>query len=342
MSRGVRLAASALSLSATLLAAASTANVPPPVGGAAASVVAAPPRTQAEATALAVRDNAPLPVLFGAATPDPAAQTRLLEGPVEEVLYGAPDADPARRAAVAKALALFAHRLDVTRDIALGDRVRLLIRQRSGDAVDLDYAELDGASARVRLYREVGEDRRSPVYLDESGVPLDRFLLRTPLRIARITSAFGPRLHPLLGYGRMHRGVDFGAAPGTPVLAAGDGTVVSAGWAGGYGRRMVVRHPGGAETLYAHLSGMASTAALGAAVSQGQVIGWTGASGQVTGPHLHYEVRLQGVAVDPAGAGPAAPAADPERRLAFDVRKQELARLLAACEAVDRQPCLLS
>ncbi|MDG2527255.1 M23 family metallopeptidase [Caulobacter endophyticus] len=341
MHRGGRLAVTALSLGMILLAAASTANVAPPTGGA-VRVVAGAPRTGAEATALAVRDNAPLPVLLGDAPSSPAAQTRLLEGPVEEVLYGAPESDPSRRAAVAKALDLFAHRLDVTRDIALGDRVRLLVRQRSGEAVELDYAELDGASARVRLYREDGEGRGSQAYLDESGVPLDRFLLRTPLRIARITSGFGPRLHPLLGYGRMHGGVDFSAAPGTPVLAAGDGTVVAAGWAGGYGRRLVVRHAGGAETLYAHLSGMASGAAPGALVSQGQVIGWTGASGQVTGPHLHYEVRLRGVAVDPAQAGPSVPASDLQRRLAFDARKQAVARLLAACEAADAGPCLLS
>jgi murein DD-endopeptidase MepM/ murein hydrolase activator NlpD len=341
MDRKVRLAAWTLSLGAMLLAAASTANVPAAVGRA-GPVLAASPLSQVEATALAVRENAPLPVLLGDAPVGLAVQTRLLDGPVEDVLYGAPDADPSRRAAVARALELFAHRLDVTRDIALGDRVRLLIRQRSDDVVELDYAELDGASARVRLYRQDGEDTGLRGYLDESGVPLDRFLLRTPLRVARITSAFGPRLHPLLGYGRMHRGVDFGAAPGTPVLAAGDGAVVAAGWAGGYGQRLVVRHAGGAETLYAHLSGVASTAVPGAVVTQGQVIGWTGATGQVTGPHLHYEVRLRGVAVDPASAGPAAPMADLDRRLAFEARKQAVARLLAACQAVDAEPCLLS
>jgi len=342
MERGLRPAALVLTLGATLLAADSTAHVSALSGaGRLKPLAASAPPSQADQVAQAVADNAPLPILMGAAPVEPP-RTRLIEGPVEDVLYGPPDSDPSRKTAVAQALKLFVHRLDVTRDIALGDRVRLIVSRASDGGAELDYAELDGASARVRLYRDAANDRRRASFVDETGVPLDRFLLRTPLRVVRITSGFGPRLHPLLGYGRMHRGVDFGAAIGTPVLAAGDGVVAATGWSGGYGRRIVLRHPDGAETLYGHLSREAPALLPGGRVAQGQVIGWTGATGQATGPHLHFEVRLRGVAVDPAVARPVAPVMDARRRRAFEVRRQAIDRLLADCRAAGTEPCSLS
>ena len=107
-------------------------------------------------------------------------------------------------------------------------------------------------------------------------------------------------MHPVLGYARRHEGTDYAADPGTPVMSAGDGTVVSAGWSGGYGNLIVVRHRNGITTRYGHLRGFASGVRAGARVSQGQVIGYVGSTGLATGPHLHYEFRVNGAARDPS------------------------------------------
>jgi murein DD-endopeptidase MepM/ murein hydrolase activator NlpD len=113
----------------------------------------------------------------------------------------------------------------------------------------------------------------------------------------RITSGFGMRFHPILHYTRFHAGLDFGAAWGSPIVAAADGTVVAAGYGGGYGRQVQIAHGGGILTLYGHMSSIAATA--GEPVRQGQVIGYVGSSGLSTGPHLHFEVKVNGQPVDP-------------------------------------------
>jgi murein DD-endopeptidase MepM/ murein hydrolase activator NlpD len=113
----------------------------------------------------------------------------------------------------------------------------------------------------------------------------------------RMTSGFGMRHHPILRFARMHSGIDFGARYGTPIVAAADGHVVGAGWAGGYGRQVQVRHDGGVVTTYSHMSGIAAEP--GQPVRQGQVIGYVGSTGISTGPHLHFEVRVAGRPVNP-------------------------------------------
>jgi murein DD-endopeptidase MepM/ murein hydrolase activator NlpD len=128
------------------------------------------------------------------------------------------------------------------------------------------------------------------------------FLLRTPVDGARITSAFGMRRHPILGYSKMHQGIDFGAGSGTPVYAAGDGVVVEARRWGGYGNWLRIRHAGGWETGYAHLSRYASGLKAGQTVRQGQVVAYVGSTGASTGPHLHYETWFKGQRIDPKGA----------------------------------------
>jgi len=120
-----------------------------------------------------------------------------------------------------------------------------------------------------------------------------------PLDFLRVTSSFGMRRHPILGFSRMHQGVDFAAREGAPVLASADGTVTEAGLQGGYGNMIRIRHAGGWGTGYAHLSGYAPGIAPGAAVTRGEVIGFVGHTGLATGPHLHFEVTLAGVKLDP-------------------------------------------
>jgi murein DD-endopeptidase MepM/ murein hydrolase activator NlpD len=123
--------------------------------------------------------------------------------------------------------------------------------------------------------------------------------LGAPLDVLRVTSSFGMRRHPILGFSRMHQGVDFGAPEGSPVLAAADGVVTQAGRDGGYGNLLRIRHAGGWATGYAHLMAFAPGVAAGAPVLKGEVVGFVGQTGLATGPHLHYEVSLNGVKLDP-------------------------------------------
>jgi murein DD-endopeptidase MepM/ murein hydrolase activator NlpD len=115
----------------------------------------------------------------------------------------------------------------------------------------------------------------------------------------RITSGFGLRVHPILRFARFHRGIDFGAGHGAPIVAAADGRVTAAGWAGGYGRQVRLAHAGGIATSYSHMSRLVVEP--GSLVRQGQLIGYVGSSGLSTGPHLHYEVYRNGAAVNPLG-----------------------------------------
>ena len=124
-------------------------------------------------------------------------------------------------------------------------------------------------------------------------------MLRNPVPNGRFTSSFGSRRHPVLGYSRMHWGVDWAAPRGTPILASASGTVTHAGWTSGYGRQTVIKHANGYETSYSHQNSIAKDVVVGAKVRQGQVIGAVGSTGLSTGNHLHYEVSVNGQRVDP-------------------------------------------
>ena len=126
-------------------------------------------------------------------------------------------------------------------------------------------------------------------------------LRKTPIDGARLSSRFGNRKHPILGYTRLHAGVDFAAPTGTPIYAAGDGTVTVAGTNGGYGKYIKIRHNGTYSTAYAHLNGYARGVRKGKRVRQGQVIGYVGSTGRSTGPHLHYEIHRDGKQINPLG-----------------------------------------
>ena len=199
---------------------------------------------------------------------------------------------------------LFSYSVDLQRDIQPGDRFELLFDRYSeadgavADYGEIEYAALQNGGQRLRFYRFESEPGTFE-YFDAGGKGARRALLATPLDSARITSSFGKRRHPILGYSRMHRGVDFGAPTGTPIRAAGDGTVVARGWKGAYGRYIRIRHSGGYQTAYAHLRRYARGLRQGKRVKQGQVIGYVGSSGLSTGPHLHYEVLVNGRQVNP-------------------------------------------
>jgi murein DD-endopeptidase MepM/ murein hydrolase activator NlpD len=225
------------------------------------------------------------------------------DGRIEGSLYESAlklGATPGITAQVAK---LFAHKLDFERDIQPGDDFKLVFDRKvteSGRTVavgDLQYAELHGAKF-YRFERSHGEVD----YFDETGKNIKGFLLRTPVDGARITSLFGMRRHPVLGYTRAHQGVDFGAGVGTPILAAGDGVVVEAGTRGGYGNWLRIRHTGEWDTGYGHISRFAKGVRPGVHVRQGQVVAYVGATGLATGPHLHYEIWQRGERVNPLSA----------------------------------------
>src|SRR5208283_517607 len=164
---------------------------------------------------------------------------------------------------------------------------------------ELLYATLTVHDQTYKYYRFQAPDDNGVDYYDENGRSNRKFLLRKPIAEGDITSPFGMRFHPILHFTRMHTGVDWGAPIGTPILAAGNGVVIKAAWDSGYGRRVEIQHANGYVTTYNHLSGFGRGVTEGAHVTQGQVIGYLGQSGLATGPHLHYEVIINGNFVDP-------------------------------------------
>ena len=160
------------------------------------------------------------------------------------------------------------------------------------------YAAATVGGTTHKFYRLVSSDGKV-AFFDEGGRSPSRFLLRKPVPDGRFTSGYGMRRHPKLRYRKMHSGVDWAARSGTPILAAGRGLVVKAGWAGGYGRQVKIRHANGYVTSYNHLRRFARKIRAGATVEQGQIIGQVGSSGLSTGPHLHYEVIVNGRKVNP-------------------------------------------
>jgi murein DD-endopeptidase MepM/ murein hydrolase activator NlpD len=261
----------------------------------------------------------------------------LVEGVVDGSLYLSLVGAGLSAETAAKTAAIFGRNLDLTRDLDSGDRFRLLFQQRRlADGIALGppqliYADLATRAGHTRLYRMPGVDGGEAL-VDAAGHSNSALLLRTPVQGARITSPFGMRLHPILGFSRMHQGVDFGAPSGAPVLAAGDGVVEQAGWSGGYGRWLKIRHSARLETGYAHLSGWAAGIVPGARVRQGQVVAFVGATGLATGPHLHYEVFENGVRIDPGSALLAATATPTSAEIAFRAQRARVDMMVSTIQ----------
>ncbi|MFP5077397.1 M23 family metallopeptidase [Rhizobium sp. YIM 134829] len=171
---------------------------------------------------------------------------------------------------------------------------------RATDSSELLYVNARFGDAETRFYRFQDPDDNSIDYYNEQGKSIRQFLLRNPVPNGTFRSGFGMRRHPILGFSRMHTGVDWAAPRGTPIIAAGNGTVEKAGWdSGGYGNQTLIRHANGYVSSYNHQSAIAKGVKPGARVVQGQVIGWVGTTGLSTGPHLHYELIVNGNRVDP-------------------------------------------
>ena len=233
-------------------------------------------------------------------------ETTVAQGSMRDSLYESALRAGATPQLTAEVVKLFSHKLDFSRDIHADDQFRMVFDRKvtaSGKTVetgDLLYAEIGAKDQTTRFYRFKAPGASQAQFFDEAGKNIRGFLLRTPVEAARMTSGFGMRRHPILGYNRMHQGIDFGAGSGTPVFAAGDGVVQHAGWKGGYGKQIQVKHNGQWATSYSHLRGF--TVRPGQQVRQGQVIGYVGSTGRSTGPHLHYEILLKGGRINPVGA----------------------------------------
>lgn len=211
---------------------------------------------------------------------------------------------PAR--VVLQLIHIFSYEVDFQRDLRPGDTFEVLYSfyyTPDGRPVkdgEVAYASMHLADRTVTLYRYQPKDDVEAEYYNASGQSARSMLMKTPVDGARISSGFGMRFHPVLGYTRMHKGIDFAVPSGTPVMAAGSGVVQYAGWEGGYGNFIVLNHGNTYSTAYGHLSRFASGIHVGSRVRQGQVIAYSGATGLATGPHLHYEIRINGTQVNPA------------------------------------------
>jgi murein DD-endopeptidase MepM/ murein hydrolase activator NlpD len=205
-----------------------------------------------------------------------------------------------------QAIDLFSFDVDFQRDIRVGDQYELFydtLNDEDGNfarAGDLMFAKLVLSGKEMRYYRFTPHSGVSDLFSPD-GHSIRKALLQTPVDATRISSTFGMRFHPILGYTMMHRGVDFAAPVGTPVRAAGDGVIQVAGDGGSYGNYIRIEHTSRYSTAYAHLTSFARGVTKGARVRQGQVIAYVGATGRATGPHLHYEVLVGGQQVNPRG-----------------------------------------
>lgn len=199
--------------------------------------------------------------------------------------------------------AIFGWDIDFVLDIRRGDHFTLIYEEQylDGEKVQdgpIIAAEFVNQGRQVHAIRYTDQGGRSDYYSPE-GYSMRKAFLRTPVDFRRISSRFGKRHHPVLNRMRMHKGVDYAARSGTPIQAAGEGKIVYRGWKGGYGRVIILQHGGRYSTLYAHMSGFKGGLRVGSRVKQGQTIGFVGSSGRATGPHLHYEFRVNGAHRDP-------------------------------------------
>jgi murein DD-endopeptidase MepM/ murein hydrolase activator NlpD len=199
---------------------------------------------------------------------------------------------------ISQLIAMFAYDVDLTRKVEPGDTIRMLRTRTGSETPELLYAALKLGGTTRELFRYRTSDGLVDFYSPE-GETGKRFLTRRPLQGGgRLASRFGYRMHPIFKSRRLHSGVDLAAPYGTPVYAGGDATVKRAQWVSGYGRYVELDHVNGYQTAYAHMSRIADGLKPGMRVKQGQIVGYVGSTGNSTGNHLHYEVRVNGRPVD--------------------------------------------
>ncbi len=246
---------------------------------------------------------------------------------------------------------IFAWDIDFACDLRKGDAFRILVEgfylggefRKYGNIL---AAEFTNKGEPFKAYRFENGNRHD--YYDEEGNSRRKAFLKAPLNFRRISSHFAKsRLHPVLKITRPHHGIDYAAPAGTPVSAVGDGKVIFAGWSGGYGNFVIVRHPNGWKTCYGHLSKIARGVRKGAGVRQGHTIGSVGATGLATGPHLHYEVRINDKSVNPMKVKvPKGCPVPPTQLAAFHARRDQMdnhfSRMALGCPSVTEPEIILA
>jgi murein DD-endopeptidase MepM/ murein hydrolase activator NlpD len=232
---------------------------------------------------------------------------RYTQGTITSTLSAAGKKSGVPQSVLSEMIRALSYDVDFQREVHPGDKFEVAyeaVMDQDGSIAKTNgivYVGLKYGKNESQIYRYKPTDDKRADYFDENGKAVRKALLRTPVDGARITSTFGMRRHPLLGYSKMHEGVDFGAPIGTPILAAGDGVVTQKGWNGGYGHYVEIRHNNEYATGYAHMSRYQKTLRVGARVHQGDVIGYVGSTGLSTGAHLHYEVHRFAKKINPMG-----------------------------------------
>ncbi|WP_051328680.1 M23 family metallopeptidase [Geminicoccus roseus] len=256
----------------------------------------------------------------------------LAAGDIRGSLYDSARAAGMTAETIMRFVRLLSWDVDFQRDLQDGDRFEVIYDRLStsdGRASRYDgisFARLVTGGRDLILYRFKGKDGTVAWY-DADGKSVRKSLLRTPIDGARLSSGFGMRRHPVLGYSRMHKGTDFAARPGTPIFAAGDGVIEVRGRNRGYGNYIRIQHNGEYATAYAHMSRFAKQLKVGSRVRQGEVIGYVGSTGLSTGPHLHYEVLKNGKQINPM---------EVKQNVAEELGGAELARFQAERQRLDR------
>ena len=222
----------------------------------------------------------------------------LKEGTIKSSLYKSATQENISPNIIIEFARLYGFQVDFQRDIRKNDSYQLIYEtfvDENGKVIEngnILYANLILRGQYNQLY--YFPKKKFDGHYDENGKSVKKALMKTPINGARLSSSFGMRKHPILGYNKMHKGTDFAAPEGTPIMASGDGVIIKAGWCGGGGNCVKIKHNKTYQTIYAHMKNFSNLAIPGNRVKQGQVIGYVGSTGMSTGPHLHYEVIENG------------------------------------------------
>ena len=226
-------------------------------------------------------------------------KNHLVETTIDRGIYRTAKQSGIENSIVAQFARLYGFEVDFQRDLKKNDKIKIFyeryldddgVSQRTGNII---YSEITNVEKNIILYR-YEYPNGSIAYFTPEGKSIEKSLMRTPINGAKLSSRYGFRIHPIIGYNQMHQGTDFAAPTGTPIMASGSGTIEYSGWKGGYGKFISIRHSPVYQTNYAHLQDYAKGIRRGIKVQQGQVIGYLGSTGSSTGPHLHYEVVVNG------------------------------------------------
>ncbi len=234
-------------------------------------------------------------------------ETLFIQGTINTNLYEAAKESGLPEDVLMELVQLMGYSIDFQRQIQPGDKFKVIFDQ-TYDILDnkrlglkkLSFANMMVSGERLSFYRFITQDGIVGYY-DANGQSARKAIMKTPINGAKLSSGFGLRKHPIKGFSAIHKGVDFAAPSGTPIFAAGDGVLEKVGWINGYGKYILIRHNSTYKTAYAHLKAWARGIRRGVRVSQGQTIGYVGSTGRSTGPHLHYEILINGKQVNPLG-----------------------------------------